>query len=159
MLKVTLQWCSIYSGDQPHFCELKVCSDLSLNNNRIEYFQLHVQDSFSSLFPCRRYVQNIVATDETISILGLELSINVLLGLLHSNVHVPIQTGKDSCTLHMPVEYHRMRNAEIVNTLGERKNQHNRNFFEIFIAKFLLSFISLTIQRPILPILTFVIRA
>ena len=32
-------------------------------------------------------------------------------------------------------------------------------FFEIFIAKTLLSFISLTIQRPILPILTFVIRA
>ena len=130
-----------------------------MNNNRIEYFQLHVQDSCSSLFPCRRYVQNIVASDETISILGLELSIDVLLGLLHSNVHVPIQTGKDSCTLHMPVEYHRMRNAEIVNTLGERENQHNQNFFEIFIAKTLLSFISLTIQRPILPILTFVIRA
>ena len=74
----------------------------------------HLQGSFSSLFPRRRYVKNIIATDETIAILGLELSINVLLSLLHSNVHVPIQTGKDSCTVHtIPVDHHRMRNAEI----------------------------------------------
>ena len=50
MLKVTLQWCSIYSGDQPHFCELIVCSDLSMNNNRIEYFQLLYKTAFRPYF-------------------------------------------------------------------------------------------------------------
>lgn len=73
---------------------------MGVPTRRIESFiNYYVARPIFALLPCRRNVKNIVATDETISILGLKLPINILLGLLHCNVHVTIQTCKDSFEL------------------------------------------------------------
>ena len=39
----------------------------------------------------------IVTTDEGVAVLGLELAVDVLLSLLHRNVHVPVETREHPC--------------------------------------------------------------
>ena len=39
----------------------------------------------------------IVAANESVAIFGLELAIDVLLGLLHCNVHVAVEAGEHAC--------------------------------------------------------------
>ena len=45
----------------------------------------------------------IVSTDEAISVLGLQLPINVFFRLLHGNVHVSIETSEYSCLVQQEI--------------------------------------------------------
>eukprot|EP00656_Telonema_subtile_P051687 TRINITY_DN7016_c0_g1_i4.p1 TRINITY_DN7016_c0_g1~~TRINITY_DN7016_c0_g1_i4.p1 ORF type:complete len:110 (-),score=9.66 TRINITY_DN7016_c0_g1_i4:23-352(-) len=49
-------------------------------------------------------VQNVVATNESITVLCAQLAIHVLFCLLHRDVHVAIQTREDTSVIHARVE-------------------------------------------------------
>ena len=50
--------------------------------------------------------RTIIASNKTVSVLGLELAILILLRLLHGNVHEPIETGQDALVLHAIIKLH-----------------------------------------------------
>ena len=56
--------------------------------------------------PLCRNVEHVVAPDEGIPVLVLQLAVAVLLGLLQGDVHVAVQTGEDTPVVHPRVELH-----------------------------------------------------
>mmetsp|Transcript_27874 Transcript_27874/g.88597 ORF Transcript_27874/g.88597 Transcript_27874/m.88597 type:complete len:235 (-) Transcript_27874:138-842(-) len=54
--------------------------------------------------PLRGDVQHVVPPDHAVAVLGLELPVDVLLRLLHRDVHEPIQTREDASVVHPGVE-------------------------------------------------------
>ena len=54
----------------------------------------------------RADVQDVVAPDESITVLVLQLSVHVLLRLFQRNVHVAVQTGEHSSVIHSRIQLH-----------------------------------------------------
>lgn len=63
---------------------------------------LQIKKKLSTPF-LRADVENIVPSDESITILVFQLSINILFCLLKGNVEVAVQAGQDTCTLNNSV--------------------------------------------------------
>ena len=59
--------------------------------------------------PLCRNVEHVVAPDEGVPVLVLQLPIAVLLGLLQGDVHVAVQAGEDAPVVHPGVEFHHDR--------------------------------------------------
>jgi len=55
---------------------------------------------------------DVVAADEAIAVLVRELAIDILLGLLHGDVHVAVEAGEDALVADARVEFHEDRPAE-----------------------------------------------
>eukprot|EP00963_Diacronema_lutheri_P006628 scaffold584_cov338-Pavlova_lutheri.AAC.39 len=51
-------------------------------------------------------VQDVVSADECVAVVALELSLHVLLGLLHRHVHVSVQAGQHADVIRAVVEAH-----------------------------------------------------
>ena len=56
--------------------------------------------------PLCRNVEHVVAPDEGVPVLVLQLTVAVLLGLLQGDVHVAVQAGEDAPVVHPGVELH-----------------------------------------------------
>ena len=56
--------------------------------------------------PLRGNVEHVVAPDEGVPVLVLQLPVAVLLGLLQGDVHVAVQAGEDASVVHSGVEFH-----------------------------------------------------
>lgn len=64
----------------------------------MHYQALTYKISIKWRYNCKYENLTIVSSEKSISVLILELPIDILLSLLDGNVHVTIQAGQDTCT-------------------------------------------------------------